>query len=702
MKIKNKIRKISSLKLYPPEKTKKYKMQTTKSIKDFIIKLYNIHINEQQKLSSLIINTGTNLKKFQKSRQNDNIFNYNYIPNEEKNKIFQTEKFLKKENTYEEDDKRKISIDNTVNLSNKIPRTKLSLTKRKINNKLSLSILSLNTLNTKLYFNQKIKNEKQNYTEREEKTDTLTLSSMYQNSNSYNHKRPNIKNMKNYLNKKSFKELKGLNTINSINKKSHKNLLNEIQKNLIKTLSDISYTINNDYKNKNKLYKNIDNNLQKTKSLKIISHNTLDDYDSKCIKKKHSKKSLKNIFDVNKIENNNIFLDKNYQNRFNHKTKSTKLKNDIFTNEKQKEYNTIIVKKKSNNHSNNLVTISTTNSSNNSSNNNTTINNHNHNWVHRLYDEEINKQKMRDKMIYLLRKSILNDVSPNKSKKKIKKIKEYEFNYKKKFDENFNIINLFLSDEKKLKNKRNKRYKKYKKDNKPKNTNIRNIIKLNEYELNISQYNIALKYDKRNFFQYYWSLVKSNNILFFAFIPSNDYNSQTIKLCLFLFSFSQYYTISALFFNESSLHIVYEQNGIYNLIDQIPQIFYSSIISSVINLLIRKFSLTDKSVIKIKNDRNNKSKIKEFFRCLKIKFILFFIISFLFLILFWYYIGCFCAVYENTQLFLIKDTLISFGFSLMYPFAFYLLPAIFRIISLRSKKNMKCMYNFSKVFQFIF
>ena len=512
MKIKNKIRKISSLKLYPPEKTKKYKMQTNKSIKDFKTKLYNIHINEQQKLSSLIINTGTNLKKFQKSRQNDNIFNYNYIPNEEKNKIFQTEKFLKKENTYEEDDKRKISIDNTVNLSNKIPRTKLSLTKRKINNKLSLSILSLNTLNTKLYFNQKIKNEKQNYTEREEKTDTLTLSSMYQNSNSYNHKRPNIKNMKNYLNKKSFKELKGLNTINSINKKSHKNLLhklvvsrndtkkflnknnsyddtkklisklkniklnsnnkerkeyikvntiNEIQKNLIKTLSDISYTINNDYKNKNKLYKNIDNNLQKTKSLKIISHNTLDDYDSKCIKKKHSKKSLKNIFDVNKIENNNIFLDKNYQNRFNHKTKSTKLKNDIFTNEKQKEYNTIIVKKKSNNHSNNLVTISTTNSSNNSSNNNTTINNHNHNWVHRLYDEEINKQKMRDKMIYLLRKSILNDVSPNKSKKKIKKIKEYEFNYKKKFDENFNIINLFLSDEKKLKNKRNKRYKKY-------------------------------------------------------------------------------------------------------------------------------------------------------------------------------------------------------------------------------------------------
>ena len=276
-----------------------------------------------------------------------------------------------------------------------------------------------------------------------------------------------------------------------------------------------------------------------------------------------------------------------------------------------------------------------------------------------------------------------NNVQNNKAKKD-KKNKE---NKENKID-------------KKIKNKNYKRYKKNKKENK---SNNKNIIKLNEYEINISQYNTALKYDKRNFFQYYWSLVKSNNILFFAFIPSNDYNSQTIKLCLFLFSFSQYYTISALFFNESSLHIIYEQNGIYNLIDQIPQIFYSSIISSVINLLIRKFSLTDKSVIKIKNDRNNESKVKEFFRCLKIKFILFFIISFLFLILFWYYIGCFCAVYENTQLFLIKDTLISFGFSLMYPFIFYLIPAILRIISLRNKKKYRqCIYNFSKVFQFIF
>ena len=156
-----------------------------------------------------------------------------------------------------------------------------------------------------------------------------------------------------------------------------------------------------------------------------------------------------------------------------------------------------------------------------------------------------------------------------------------------------------------------------------------------------------------------------------------------------------------MFFNESTLHIIYEQHGLYNIIHQIPQIIYSSLISSVINLILRQFSLTEKNVVMIKNN-DNKQQRKEFFRCLIIKFILFFIISILLLILYWYYVGCFCAVFKNTQLFLIKDTLISFGFSLIYPFAFYLFPAILRIHSLKDKKkNKDCIYNFSKLFQFI-
>ena len=66
------------------------------------------------------------------------------------------------------------------------------------------------------------------------------------------------------------------------------------------------------------------------------------------------------------------------------------------------------------------------------------------------------------------------------------------------------------------------------------------------------------------------------------------------------------------------------------------------------------------------------------------------------MIFFWYFISCFCAVYKNTQEILIKDTLISFALSMIYPFGLNLLPGMFRIPALRSiTKDKKCFYKIS-------
>ena len=62
----------------------------------------------------------------------------------------------------------------------------------------------------------------------------------------------------------------------------------------------------------------------------------------------------------------------------------------------------------------------------------------------------------------------------------------------------------------------------------------------------------------------------------------------------------------------------------------------------------------------------------------------------------------FGAIYKNTQVHLLKDTLISFGLSLIYPFGIYLLPGIFRIPALSNRKNKReCLYNFSKLLQML-
>ena len=84
---------------------------------------------------------------------------------------------------------------------------------------------------------------------------------------------------------------------------------------------------------------------------------------------------------------------------------------------------------------------------------------------------------------------------------------------------------------------------------------------------------------------------------------------------------------------------------------------------------------------------------------LKIKFVFYFILSFILLIAFWYYISMFDAVYRNTQYLLLKDTLMGFGLSMVTPFIIYLIPGIFRIPALAStQENKRCLYNFSKLF----
>ena len=225
----------------------------------------------------------------------------------------------------------------------------------------------------------------------------------------------------------------------------------------------------------------------------------------------------------------------------------------------------------------------------------------------------------------------------------------------------------------------------------------------NDYELNSLKYKYALKYDKRTYFQYYFSLLRMKHIIIFTFFTSNDYNSFVIKICLFLFALSLYLTVNALFFTDSTIHKIYEDDGKFNFIYQIPQILYSVMISSILNSILSNLSLTQYNILQLKKHKKNIiNRSLEVKKCINIKFIFFFLLSFLFLFIFWFFLGCFCAVYKNTQMHLIKDALISYGLSFTYPFGLYLIPGIFRIISLKAiNKDKKCMFQFSKLLQLI-
>jgi len=234
---------------------------------------------------------------------------------------------------------------------------------------------------------------------------------------------------------------------------------------------------------------------------------------------------------------------------------------------------------------------------------------------------------------------------------------------------------------------------------------IKTIMAYNDEELNSLKYELALKYDHRTYIEYYISLLRTKHILLFTFFNNNDYNSKVIKIDLLLFSFSLYFAINTLFFNDNTIHQIYKDKGLFNFIYQIPQIIFSSLISFVIQLFIKLLALSQGLILRFKKKKYIKYLDKRVIilnKQIKIKFILYFIFSTIFLLFFWYYISMFCIIYVNTQSHLIKDTLISFAMSFISPLVIHLIPGIFRIPSLSNKKNKRnYLYGISKIIQMI-
>ena len=403
----------------------------------------------------------------------------------------------------------------------------------------------------------------------------------------------------------------------------------------------------------------------------------------------------------------------------NNKSKSNNIKNKKGKNNSKKIYETEFAinksknknnKSKSKNHKNNKRIITHNSDSKKKVKNKLVKENKNEIKKHHFPPKK--NSKFKDKEIYFSPKSKnkLSDSShvKNNSKNyllnKKNKIIIYKRNLngsseattKSKFpaSEKHNLFNL----------KSNKKENKLIIDDKKINKN-KHLIILNDEELNNLEYLLAIEYDKRTYFQYYCSLLKKKQLILFSFFPNTDFNLLPLKISLFFMSFAIYFTIHGFFFSDETMHKIYKDSSAFNIIFQIPIMFYSTIVSTILNMLLKLLSLSEKNILTMNQEKDySKAIIKsnKIQKCLKIKFFLFFLISFLILSFSWYFISCFCLVYINTQLILINDTILSFGLSMLYPFGLNLLPGFFRIPALRAnKKDKKCLYNLSNIIALI-
>ena len=315
---------------------------------------------------------------------------------------------------------------------------------------------------------------------------------------------------------------------------------------------------------------------------------------------------------------------------------------------------------------------------------------------------------------YPLIESDINEILYEK--KREKNVKEDKNN----FNTSIKIKKTKIKSNKKTKNK-NKKYhndttnKSSSKLKKNKNLNLNNIRKENmktsngsdvykkfiDYELNTFPYQTALINDKRTFFQYYISLIRKNHPLLFSFCPNKDYNVYIFKFNLFFLSFSFYYFINSLFFNGQIIHEIYADKGHFKFIYLLPYILLSFFISYILSLIVKFIFLSERNIYEIKLEKSIQKandKAEKVKKILVVKYIIFFIVGSIYLLLSWYFLSSFGAVYQNTQIYLIKSTLMSFGISLVYPLVFNFIPTFLRISSLK-KGNIEFVYKISKYLQ---
>ena len=94
---------------------------------------------------------------------------------------------------------------------------------------------------------------------------------------------------------------------------------------------------------------------------------------------------------------------------------------------------------------------------------------------------------------------------------------------------------------------------------------------------------------------------------FLLFFYSYDYNSKIVKIDLFFINFSLNFTVNALFFDDDTMHKIYENKGVLDLDYQLPIILYSSLISYILSTPLSFLALSNDPILKFKNCKTSRN-----------------------------------------------------------------------------------------------
>lgn len=224
---------------------------------------------------------------------------------------------------------------------------------------------------------------------------------------------------------------------------------------------------------------------------------------------------------------------------------------------------------------------------------------------------------------------------------------------------------------------------------------------LEDEDLDELVFDDAINYDTRGVCTFFMHCLRNKIVFLAPFSSSSVYEPFFVKLIAFFLNLATYLVFNALLFDEEYVQRRYKEKGntgfIYLLKNEIPRCIYASLASSVVGLLITYLSYSRKrfkTAIEVEKDPKEFIKAtKEIISKLKLKIICFFIINLILMLLFWYYVSAFCAVYRKTQVPWLQGCLITFIFSIIIQCFYSMIITLLRYLGIKGK--ISCCYTIS-------
>jgi len=212
-----------------------------------------------------------------------------------------------------------------------------------------------------------------------------------------------------------------------------------------------------------------------------------------------------------------------------------------------------------------------------------------------------------------------------------------------------------------------------------------------EDDLNELDFDEAILYDHRGFWELCWMEIKERQLVINTFFVKEKLKPFSIKLIVFIFSLTFYFVINGLLYDQKymSKQLKRTHKTVYFFIlDSIKRIIYSSIVGVIVNIIVGLLFKSDKNLRKAQSKyKDNRvilnGEVVKIYKNMKIINFIFTIVNFIFMLMVWIYLFCFCGVYRNCQMDWFQSACIIIGIMQILPFLISILLALLRIIGLR-------------------